>query len=147
VSGAIQPAEAVRVLVVDDQLANRALLAAFLSTLPVEVTMAEHGAYGVEVFQQAPFDAILMDIRMPVMDGITAVRAIRAIERQRGDGRRVPIAMITSESPASMRQAALGAGADDYLEKPIDASKVLQFIDAARAPRRRRAKRRVYDLA
>jgi CheY-like chemotaxis protein len=132
-AGAEGQAATVRVLAADDLSVNRALLAIALSALGADLTVARDGAEAVDLFERQAFDAVLMDVRMPVMDGLAAVRAIRAIERRRRGGARAAIAMLTSEPAERFGQAAMAAGADAYLAKPFEIARLAAFIAAARA--------------
>jgi two-component system sensor histidine kinase/response regulator len=104
-----------RVLVVDDAPANRTLLEAMLQLLNVDVQMARDGQEGLAAVQSEDFDVVLMDVNMPVMDGLEATRAIREYET----GRRTPIIALTASALAGDRQACLDAGMDNYVKKPV----------------------------
>lgn len=107
-----------RVLVVDDNPTNRRVAELILQTIGVQVTCVEDGQQAVEAFLASPFDAILMDMMMPVMDGTTATRTIRGIEGDTGLAR-TPIIMLTANSLPDHVEASLDAGADLHLPKPI----------------------------
>lgn len=120
------PAEAVtptlqgRVLIVDDNAANQKLLQVHLKQMGLSVEQAQHGAQALEMLEQgAPIDLVLMDCRMPVMDGYEATRRWRAIEAARGDGRHLPIIAVTANAMEGDHQRALQSGMDGYLSKPI----------------------------
>ena len=78
--------------------------------------VANHGQEAVDLFAKQPWDVILMDMQMPVMDGLDATRAIRALELP---GQRTPIVAMTANAMESDRQLCLDAGMDDYLSKPF----------------------------
>ncbi len=103
------------VLVADDNQATRAVLARMLRAYGYEVTLVADGAAAVEAARSQRFDLVLMDGRMPILDGRAAARQIRAQER-RG---RVPIVYMTASAAGSEEQAALAAGMDDILPKPM----------------------------
>lgn len=107
-----------RVLVVDDNATNRRVAEMLLAAAGVEVVCAEDGEQAVEAFLRDRFDAILMDMMMPVLDGIDATRAIRRIERERGL-RHTPVVMLTANTLPEHIAASLEAGADVHLAKPI----------------------------
>ena len=88
---------------------------------PYEVTVAHNGEEVLELFRSTTFDAILMDIQMPVMDGYCTARAIREFERGsvNGHARRTPIIALTSYAMEGDRSRCLDAGMDDYLTKPL----------------------------
>lgn len=107
------------VLAAEDHPANRKLLGLLLGRFETDLTLVENGAEAVEAARSGGFDLILMDVMMPVMDGVAAVQAIRAEEA--ADGRpRVPVRMLTAnvfdEDVARYR----AAGADGVLRKPIE---------------------------
>jgi CheY-like chemotaxis protein len=105
-----------RILVVDDVEANRMLAKALLGRLGHRVETAEDGAQALDRVQRETFDLVLMDMDMPVMDGIAATRAIRALA---GPAAGVPIVALTSRNDEASRQAALEAGMSDFLSKPL----------------------------
>src|SRR5258708_36968840 len=102
------------VLVVDDGLANRELVQAYLSGLDCEVRLASDGASALEQIQQEPPDLVLLDVQMPGMDGYEVCRRIKAGPR----GRLLPVVMITALNQTADRVRALEARADDFMAKP-----------------------------
>jgi CheY-like chemotaxis protein len=84
----------------------------------------------VEAWRDHPFDLILMDTQMPVMDGLTAIRAIRALEAQAG-GERTPIISLTADAMPAQVQEALAAGADRHLAKPVTAVELIGVLTSA----------------
>jgi signal transduction histidine kinase/DNA-binding response OmpR family regulator/HPt (histidine-containing phosphotransfer) domain-containing protein len=114
------------VLLVEDNPVNMEVACEMLESLGVAVHVAQDGRMAVEIFGNAAYDAILMDVQMPVMDGYQATRAIRdlersipAAERPRTRGRRTPIIALTANAMQGDRQTCLAAGMDDYLTKPF----------------------------
>ena len=105
-----------RVLVVEDQPLNREVAIGMLASLGLEVETAHHGQQALDIIQSRSFDAILMDCEMPVMDGFSATRALRA--REQG-GARIPIIALTADVTSTGRAACLAAGMDDHLAKPF----------------------------
>jgi signal transduction histidine kinase/ActR/RegA family two-component response regulator len=108
-----------RVLLVEDGIDNQRLIGLYLRRAGLTVTVAENGREGFERVRAAgergePFDLVLMDMQMPVMNGQEATRAIRF------HGHKVPIAALTANSMGGDRDAFLAAGCDEYLSKPID---------------------------
>ena len=89
--------------------------------------MVENGLNAVELWEKDHYDFILMDVRMPVMDGLTAARLIREKERERG-GHTVIIA-LTAHAMASDTQKCYDAGMDEYISKPIDFALLLSLFD------------------
>jgi PAS domain S-box-containing protein len=107
-----------RVLVAEDNRTNRLILRRLLEPLSLHLTEAENGAEAVAAYRDAPPDLILMDIQMPVMDGLAAIRAIREQEHARG-WPRCPILVVTANAFAEDRAACESAGGDDFLPKPV----------------------------
>jgi len=117
-----------RVLVVDDSPDNRMLMQAFLSGSVGKLTEAENGRVALTEFEAQRYDVVLMDMHMPVMDGIEATRAMRALE-SRGDGsHRVRILALTADDTDADRQRSLDAGCDDHLVKPISKKALLAAL-------------------
>jgi CheY-like chemotaxis protein/HPt (histidine-containing phosphotransfer) domain-containing protein len=108
--------QALHVLVVDDILMNRDIAGALLRVAGHEVTCAEGGAEAVAAAASTDFDVVLMDVRMPVMDGLEATRRIRALEGTRG---RVPIVALTAQALTDHVAECLEAGMDSHLAKPF----------------------------
>lgn len=119
-----------RVLVADDQPSNQMVLRAILARAGCTVTIAEDGREAVEAWRKGGFDIIVMDLRMPEMDGLEAVRAIRAHEHE-GSLARVPILLCTADSEHVAEAEA--AGADGYVTKPITPRGLIEKIAAALA--------------
>jgi signal transduction histidine kinase/ActR/RegA family two-component response regulator len=105
-----------RVLVVDDAAESRTLVAAVLARLGMRVDLAADGSNAVSAAAASRYDAILMDIAMPVMDGLEATRRIRA--RENG-GEEVPIIALTAQAMDGMIEQCLDTGMDDYVAKPV----------------------------
>jgi two-component system, sensor histidine kinase and response regulator len=105
-----------RVLVVEDNEINQDLASELLGDLGIRVTIADNGREGVNQVSAEPFDLVLMDIQMPVMDGLTATKLIRSKERFR----RLPIIAMTAHAMRGDRERSLDAGMNDHLTKPIN---------------------------
>src|SRR5690606_17520354 len=114
-----------RVIAVDDNPANLKLLTALLEDLHVQVTACDSGIKALRHIEQREFDLILMDIQMPVMDGVEAARRIRVMEK--GE-RRTPIIAVTAHALASEKHNLLNSGMDDYVTKPINESQLIHII-------------------
>ena len=118
-----------KVLLAEDNALNIEIAEFFLQEVGVRVTRAVDGRQAVEAFAASPegfYDAILMDVMMPVMDGCDAARAIRALDRP--DAKTVPIFAMTANAFAEDRQKALAAGMTDHLTKPLDRIVMLQAL-------------------
>lgn len=113
----VQPlAAGIRVLVVEDQSLNRDVAEGMLKSLGVEVDTAHDGSHALEMLEHTSYDVVLMDCRMPVMDGFAATTELR---RREGSGPRVPVIALTADTTSAARHACLLAGMDDYLGKPF----------------------------
>ena len=118
-----------RILLCEDNELNREIAIALLTEHGMLVETAVNGQAGVQRFlasEPGAFDAILMDLRMPVMDGITAAQTIRGLDRK--DAGTVPIIAMTADAFAEDVQKCLAAGMNGHLAKPIDPKKLLQTL-------------------
>jgi len=120
-----------RVLIVDDHPNNRRFLEILLSHAGVETVSAEDGQAGVRAWRAGQYDAILMDMQMPVMDGLAATRAIRDIEAAEGRPY-TPVFVISANALAEHQEASKAAGADLHLANPVVAAEL--FSARARLP-------------
>jgi len=120
------PARALRVLAADDNATNRRVIELMLGAAGAEVVSVENGRQAVCAWRKSEFDLVLMDLRMPVMDGLEAIREIRAAERP---GRaRAPIIVISANTSPDDLAASARAGADGHIGKPIRAEALLATI-------------------
>jgi signal transduction histidine kinase/CheY-like chemotaxis protein len=120
-----------RLLVAEDNAVNRKYIATLMRRLGHEVTLVEDGAQAVATWRDGDFQAVLMDVQMPVMDGLEAARAIRGEEAARGG--RVPIIALTAHAMAADRERCLAAGMDGYVSKPIQPEALARAMAAALA--------------
>ncbi|SFI26273.1 hybrid sensor histidine kinase/response regulator [Planctomicrobium piriforme] len=111
-----------RVLIVEDGETNRRLISAILEDVDIHVSMAENGAVGLQMASQLPFDVILMDMQMPVMDGYTAAG------RMRSAGVMAPIIALTAHAMQGDAEKCFAAGCSDYLPKPIREAELLRKV-------------------
>ena len=128
------------ILIAEDNEINRSVLQAFLSRLPVDLTFAENGAEAVERANAQAYDVILMDVQMPVLDGVRATGQIRAGS---GPCRNAPIIALTANAMDGDRQRYLDAGMTDYVSKPINPQALYAAISKARPVAARRPERAV----
>ena len=124
-----------RVLAADDNPTNQKVIAAVLAPLGAEVEMVADGAACIEAWKRGGYDIILMDIHMPVMDGVEAASAIRALEAAEGRSR-TPIVAVTANALAHQVEGYLAAGMDGHVAKPIEVTKLYAAIEAAVAAAR-----------
>ncbi|MEO5354370.1 MAG: response regulator [Magnetococcus sp. XQGC-1] len=109
-----------RVLVVDDVETNRVLLSETLTLLGINsCALAGNGQEALERLQAQPFDLVLMDCQMPVMDGLHATRLLRQMEAMAGKNLRTPVVALTASATTEDREQCLGSGMDDLLPKPL----------------------------
>lgn len=116
-NGAPRRFEGLRVLVAEDSELNRALAVELLRSLGIRTGEAADGIVALEMVTRGDYDLILMDVRMPRMDGHETTRRIRRLTDPRKAG--IPILALTSDTAQEDRAAAFRAGMDDFLEKPV----------------------------
>jgi len=126
------PAEAatprsLSVLLVEDHAINRKLAEVMLGRMGHAFVTAENGQQALDLLADRSFDVVLMDVMMPVLDGMTALQQLR--EREAGTGRRTPVLMVTAHAMTGDRERFLAAGADGYVSKPMSQAALQQEID------------------
>jgi PAS domain S-box-containing protein len=119
-----------RVLVAEDNEVNRIVLAALLAQIGIEPTMVADGQAAVEAWERDSWDLLLMDIRMPRLDGVHATQAIRALETRLAKPRTPIIALTANAMPHHIAEYA-AAGMDDFIAKPIDARALFGVVHRA----------------
>jgi signal transduction histidine kinase/ActR/RegA family two-component response regulator len=119
-----------RVLAAEDNAVNQLVLKTLLHQLGVEPAVVEDGAAAVEAWKAAEWDVILMDVQMPVMDGLAATALIRRLEAETGRGR-TPIIALTANAMAHQVEAYVAAGMDRHVAKPIAAAELFQALSEA----------------
>jgi signal transduction histidine kinase len=133
-----------RILVVDDNEANRALAVATLEGEDYDIALASSGAEAIALFQASPPDCILLDIRMPGMTGIEACAKIRELP----GGAETPIVFLTAQRDVDTFDAASKVGGDDFLTKPFRPTELVLRVQAALRLKRLNAENReYYELA
>ncbi len=125
----IEKARTIRVLVADDHPTNRRVIELILAQTPTQIVIAENGAQALESFRADTFDLVLMDMQMPIMDGLTATQEIRLHEATMGLDR-TPIVMLTANAMPEHVAAGRAAGADHHLAKPFNAAELLGIVAA-----------------
>ena len=126
---AVSSLEGLQVLLVEDNELNLEIAKTLMEMQGMCVDTAENGREAVDKFKNRPINyyyAVLMDIRMPVMDGLEATRAIRELDRS--DAKTIPVIAMTANAFEEDRRQAINAGMNSYLVKPIDISKLFEEL-------------------
>ncbi|MDP3853427.1 ATP-binding protein [Phenylobacterium sp.] len=121
---------ALRLLAAEDNPTNQQVLAAVMGSLGIEIDIVADGKLAFEAWRDGAYDLILMDIQMPVMDGIDSARAIRAAEVEHGRPR-TPIVALTANALSHQVEEYLAAGMDGHVAKPIEIAKLYDAISRA----------------
>jgi len=117
---------ALRILVAEDNAINQQVTLGLLSSFGCQADLARDGAEAVRRVEQGNYHLVLMDYQMPIMDGLAATKAIRAL---RSEKRLVAIIALTSSATTGDRDLCLAAGMDDYIDKPLDRSRLAGLLD------------------
>ena len=120
-----------RILLAEDVQINAEIMVMILETREMEVDLAENGKIAVEKFASHPegyYDAILMDMRMPVMDGLTATKTIRAMDR--ADSKEIPIIALTANAFDEDVQRSMQAGLNAHLSKPVEPDSLYETLES-----------------
>ena len=120
------PLQPLRILLVEDNVINQKVASLMLKKKGHVVVTVNNGREAIETLADQDFDAVLMDVQMPEMDGLQATAAIRAAEE--GTDRHLPILAVTAHAMHGDREHCLGAGMDGYLSKPIQSAQLLQAL-------------------
>ena len=131
----LEAERAIRILLADDHPTNRRVVELMLADA-AEVVSVENGREAVSAFFDGAVDIVLMDVQMPVMDGLSAVREIRRLEAERGAAR-APIIMLTANAGDEHVAASRCAGADLHIEKPITAAALFSALNEVLASAQR----------
>ena len=123
------PIRSLRILLVDDNPDNRLLVNAYLKKLPYQIEEAENGEEAVAMFQRSPYEIVLMDVQMPVMDGREATRRMRQWEQQNGK-EAVPIIALTAHAIKEEIDLCIEAGCNTHLSKPVKKSTLITTIQS-----------------
>lgn len=121
-----------RVVVADDDMVNQKVMRTYLERLGCEVRLASHGVEALNLIASGPCDVLFLDIMMPRMDGLQAVREIRRVENERQAAgqtvRRLPVVAITAKVMPGDRETGLAAGFDDYATKPVNDARLRESL-------------------
>ncbi|MFC7380536.1 response regulator [Brevundimonas sp. GCM10030266] len=120
----------ISILAADDHPTNLKVVQLILAQFGAEITTVSNGAEAVAAFKVRPYDLVLMDMQMPVLDGLSAVRQIRAWEADRNEPR-TPVLMLTANAMAEHKAASEAAGADGHVAKPVTSEALIQAIACA----------------
>ncbi|MBL8773777.1 MAG: response regulator [Phenylobacterium sp.] len=122
-----------RVLLVEDNDVNRRVVREMLRAGGIEMAEAADGEIGLQMIADSDYDVVLMDLRMPGMDGMTAIRRLRA----RGDAKAsLPVIVVTADAGSSIEPDCLAAGADGVLLKPVSMNGLFDAIGKVVAGRK-----------
>jgi len=121
-------APSAKILIVDDYETNLTVVEGLISKYKIKTTTCRSGMDAIEHVKKARYDMILMDHAMPVMDGIEATTAIRALEDESGYFKRVPIVALTANAVSGMREIYLQNQMNDFLAKPIEMKKLDEIL-------------------
>jgi CheY-like chemotaxis protein/anti-sigma regulatory factor (Ser/Thr protein kinase) len=119
-----------RVLAAEDNSVNQLVLKTLLHQIGVEPLVVENGQEALDAWKDSGWDVILMDMQMPVMDGLTAAKAIRQAEADMGRAR-TPIIALTANAMSHQIQQCLAAGMDGHVAKPIEAARLFAALEVA----------------
>lgn len=122
-----KPHDQINILVAEDNVVNQRLVKELLARKNYHVTIVENGLKIFDVLESTRFDAILMDIQMPIMDGLEATSIIREIEK--GTGKHIPIIGITAYAVKADKDKCVSAGMDDYMSKPFVKEEFYKMIE------------------
>ena len=116
--------ERLKILLVEDNLLNQRVVMFSLKRFNHEVVIANNGVEALKIFNEHKFDVILMDIMMPVMDGLEATIKIREFEQQQSFAQRTPIIALTANTMDNDKEKCLSFGMDEFMAKPFDIEKL-----------------------
>jgi len=128
VSGGVSTARPLKLLLAEDNIVNQRLAVRMLEKRSHQVILASNGQQAIEAWQRESFDAIIMDVQMPGMDGLEATARIREMERSRGT--RTPIIALTAHAMKGDRERCLTAGMDGFVNKPIEPETFVSTVES-----------------
>lgn len=117
-----------KVLIVDDNLLNRKLVCAILKKHEIEHNIAENGKIAFDLFLTGKYNLILMDIQMPIMNGIECTRKIREFEQKSKNKSSIPIVAITTFAMENDKRNCIEAGMNDFITKPFKTPDMIKII-------------------
>lgn len=120
--------EKLSILLVEDNILNQRIVTFSLRKYQHQVTIANNGKEAVDIFRNEKFDVILMDIMMPVMDGLDATLHIREYEKENNIENRTPIVALTANTMDNDREKCLSYGMNEFMAKPFDMDRLNQIF-------------------
>lgn len=126
--------ERLNILLVEDNLLNQRIVTFSLKRFNHEVVIANNGVEALEQFKTKKFDVILMDIMMPVMDGLEATVKIREMENSLNTEKRTPIIALTANTMDNDREKCISYGMDEFMAKPFDIEKLNSIFEELNIP-------------
>lgn len=114
-----------KILFVEDDPMNRRVVKEMLTAAKIDMFEATDAPMGLDMIDEQDFDLVLMDLRMPGMDGMEAIRRIRAREDSKAD---IPIVVVTADTALNLRGQCLEQGADEFLIKPVEVRALFETI-------------------
>ncbi len=118
-----------RILIVDDSENNRFLAKAFLKSLQCKTDEANNGLSAVELYRKQPYDLVIMDLLMPLMDGCEALEGMRELERRQNRAQ-APVIIMSAFDSAADKEAILQQGADGCLDKPLNKELMIDLVSS-----------------
>ncbi len=115
------------IIYIDDDATNRALLRDMLASRGLAMAEAADARSGLKMIDEGDFDIVFMDLRMPDMNGLTAIRHLRSVAKH---GAKLRVVVVTADITDGARDLCLAAGADDFLDKPVYLDKLFGIIGA-----------------
>ncbi|WP_159521235.1 response regulator [Sunxiuqinia indica] len=120
--------EKLSILLVEDNVLNQRIVTFSLKKYKHDVTIANNGLEAIDKFREGKYDVVLMDIMMPVMDGLEATVKIRELENEMKVDSRTPIIALTANTMDNDREKCISYGMDDFMAKPFDIEKLNQIF-------------------
>ena len=117
-----------RVIFVEDDALNRRVVRDMLSVIDIEMAEAEDAQTGLDMLASSKYDVVLMDLRMPGMDGLTAIRQLRQEAEPLGS---IPVIVVTADTAPDLKARCLEAGANDIILKPVELNALIDAIGRA----------------
>lgn len=117
-----------KILLAEDNIINQRITALKFKYMGIECDIASNGQEAVEMYKQKLYDLILMDMQMPVMDGIEATCQIRAFEKEKESTHRAFIVALTANDVSDKKETCIETGMDNFLEKPLQENLLLELL-------------------